>query len=68
MQVDFVFLDPPYRMEKAYPQTLEALAASRLLKPESVVIAEHHKKVEIAMKAGLLEVNIDYYNGETMRP
>lgn len=46
VQADFVFLDPPYRLEPAYPQTLEALAASRVLKPASVVIAEHHKKFE----------------------
>jgi 16S rRNA (guanine966-N2)-methyltransferase len=40
---DFVFLDPPYGMEGAYRQTLETLSNSRLLKPESIVIAEHRK-------------------------
>jgi 16S rRNA (guanine(966)-N(2))-methyltransferase RsmD len=44
VQADFVFLDPPYRMEEAYRQTLEALSKSRLLKAESIVIAEHSKK------------------------
>jgi 16S rRNA (guanine(966)-N(2))-methyltransferase RsmD len=43
---DFVFLDPPYDMEKAYAQALSSLAKSRLLKPESVVIAEHQKKFD----------------------
>jgi len=46
LHVDFVFLDPPYRLEQAYRQTLEALAASKLLKPGSLVIAEHQKKFD----------------------
>lgn len=51
---DFVFLDPPYQMEQAYRQTLDALAASRVLKPRSVVIAEHHKKFDPPRHAGSL--------------
>ena len=43
---DFVFLDPPYHLEAAYQQTLDALAQSRLLKPQTRVIAEHHKKFD----------------------
>jgi 16S rRNA (guanine966-N2)-methyltransferase len=43
---DFVFLDPPYDMEDAYRQTLDTLSTSRLLKPESIVIAEHQKKFD----------------------
>lgn len=54
VQADFVFLDPPYRMEEAYRRTLEALAASPLLKPASVVIAEHHKKFDPPLEAGPL--------------
>jgi len=46
VRADFVFLDPPYRMEKAYSETLEALSKSSLLKPESIVIAEHQKKFD----------------------
>jgi 16S rRNA (guanine966-N2)-methyltransferase len=44
--VDFAFLDPPYRMEKAYSQTLQALVEGGLLKPGGVVIAEHQKKFD----------------------
>lgn len=44
--VDFVFLDPPYQMESAYRQTLEMLSESRLVKPESMVVAEHQKKFD----------------------
>jgi 16S rRNA (guanine966-N2)-methyltransferase len=40
---DFVFLDPPYRMEEAYRKTLESLAPSRLLTAGADVIAEHQK-------------------------
>lgn len=40
---DFCFLDPPYRKMDDYEQALGFLSQSRLLKPESVVIAEHDK-------------------------
>ena len=43
---DFIFLDPPYRMEEVYGQTLESLGKSQLPKAGSVVIAEHHKKFD----------------------
>lgn len=43
---DYVFLDPPYRMEREYGRALNALSQSRLLKAESRVIAEHHKKFD----------------------
>jgi len=46
MRADFVFLDPPYQMEKAYVETLSSLARSSVLKPETIVIAEHPKKFE----------------------
>jgi len=51
---DFVFLDPPYDMEDAYRRTLEALSKSRLLKPESIVIAEHQKKFDPGESFGSL--------------
>jgi 16S rRNA (guanine(966)-N(2))-methyltransferase RsmD len=54
-QADFVFLDPPYRLEQAYRQTLDALAMSKLLKPASIVIAEHQKKFDPGTKAASLE-------------
>ena len=40
---DFCFLDPPYRKMGDYEQTLGFLSQSRVLKPESLVIAEHDK-------------------------
>lgn len=43
---DFIFIDPPYRMEQVYWQTLEALSSSRLLNNQAIVIAEHDKKFD----------------------
>ena len=43
---DFVFLDPPYGMEDVYIRTLSSLAQSPLLKPETIVIAEHPKRFD----------------------
>jgi len=55
VRVDFVFLDPPYQMEPAYRQTLEALSESRSLKPESIVIAEHPKRFDPGERVAFLE-------------
>ena len=51
---DVVFLDPPYRMDEAYKQTLEILAKSSLLKPEGTVIAEHDKRFDPGEEFGKL--------------
>jgi 16S rRNA (guanine966-N2)-methyltransferase len=47
---DFVFLDPPYRMESAYERTLAALAE----KPVGLVIAEHQKRFDPGAQFGVL--------------
>ena len=52
--LDFVFLDPPYRMEKAYRDTLPLLAAGGLLNPGAVVIAEHDKRFDPGEKFAAL--------------
>jgi len=52
---DFVFLDPPYKMNEAYTQSLSHLAQSRLLKSETVVIVEHEKKFALAESFLLLQ-------------
>ncbi len=44
--VDFVFLDPPYRMKEQYGNALNTLAASNLLRESTLVIAEHEKKFD----------------------
>jgi 16S rRNA (guanine966-N2)-methyltransferase len=43
---DYVFLDPPYRMEEEYERTLEAMGRSPLLSPGALVVAEHCKRFE----------------------
>ena len=43
---DVVFLDPPYRKQESYAQTLRSLAESSVVWAMSVVIAEHDKKFD----------------------
>ena len=43
---DVVFLDPPYRQQEAYVQTLRSLAESSVVWAMSLVIAEHDKKFD----------------------
>jgi 16S rRNA G966 N2-methylase RsmD len=43
---NFVFLDPPYRLEKVYAQILQQLSQSTLLAPDAVVFAEHDKRFD----------------------
>jgi 16S rRNA (guanine966-N2)-methyltransferase len=43
---DFIFLDPPYHLEKIYGQVLQLLSQSPLVRPETVVIAEHDKRFD----------------------
>jgi 16S rRNA (guanine966-N2)-methyltransferase len=51
---DVVFLDPPYRMQEAYGQTLTALSNSSLIWAMSVVVAEHEKKFDPGAEFGSL--------------
>ena len=43
---DFVFLDPPYRMQKEYARTLRALREPKVVRASSIVIAEHEKNFD----------------------
>ncbi len=43
---NFIFLDPPYLMEKVYVQVLQLLSQSPLLASDAVLIAEHDKRFE----------------------
>lgn len=45
MAADFIFLDPPYRLQNAYRQTLSTLGDLTLTNP-ATVIAEHEKKFD----------------------
>jgi 16S rRNA (guanine966-N2)-methyltransferase len=50
----FIFLDPPYRLENEYRATLEFLETSALLRPETLVIAEHQKRFDPGDRFGRL--------------
>jgi 16S rRNA (guanine966-N2)-methyltransferase len=52
---DYIFLDPPYRMRESYDETLGFLSQSRLLRPATLVIAEHEKKFDPGERFGALE-------------
>lgn len=54
VRCDVVFLDPPYGFHGAYEQVLGFLSQSRLLHPESMVIAEHDKHFDPGDTAGAL--------------
>jgi 16S rRNA (guanine966-N2)-methyltransferase len=43
---DFIFLDPPYRMEEAYRNTLGKLGKTPMLRPGGRIIAEHQKRFD----------------------
>jgi 16S rRNA (guanine966-N2)-methyltransferase len=46
-RADFVFIDPPYRLQSAYNETLLQLSKSKLLAREGVIVVEHQKKFEL---------------------
>jgi 16S rRNA (guanine(966)-N(2))-methyltransferase RsmD len=52
---DFIFLDPPYRMQAAYRETLGRLAESKLVKETCVVVAEHDKHFDPGEGFGRLQ-------------
>ena len=43
---DFIFLDPPYRLEDAYRDTLNRIAEVSWLRTSAIVIAEHVKNFD----------------------
>jgi 16S rRNA (guanine966-N2)-methyltransferase len=53
-EADVIFLDPPYRMQAECLKALAAIAASKLLKPSSAVIAEHQRKFDPGAEFGSL--------------
>lgn len=53
VQPQFIFLDPPYRLKKAYAETLERLGDSKLTQ-RSLILAEHEKRFEPGEKFGFL--------------
>ena len=54
LSCDCVFIDPPYRLHEAYYETLGFLSQSRILKPNSIAIAEHDKRHDPGESFGAL--------------
>jgi 16S rRNA (guanine966-N2)-methyltransferase len=54
VRCDFCFLDPPYAESDLYEETLGFLSQSRMLTPDSVVVAEHEKRNDLADNYGAL--------------
>lgn len=44
IRLDIVFLDPPYKHEQAYRETLQFLAENPSLSPQALVVAEHARR------------------------
>jgi len=51
---DFVFLDPPYRLQDSYRDTLSRIGDWSSLKTATIVIAEHEKKFDPGEEFGEL--------------
>jgi len=52
---NYVFLDPPYRMEDEYKAILKLLGRSRLVDSATVIIAEHSSKFDPGSEHGKLQ-------------
>ena len=50
---DFIFMDPPYQLRNAYPDTLELLGNSTI-NERALVIVEHEKRFDPGEKFGRL--------------
>jgi 16S rRNA (guanine966-N2)-methyltransferase len=55
LSCDFVFVDPPYRLHEAYDEGLGFLSQSPILKPSSIVVAEHDKRHDPGESFGALK-------------
>lgn len=61
---DVLFLDPPYA--EAIQPLLEAIAGAGILKPDSIVIAEHFRKQPSPERAGELTLYREARYGDTV--
>lgn len=65
VHADYVFLDPPYRLQEAYEETLGFLSESQMLHAHSLVIAEHDKRFDPGDRVGTLERTRVLKQGDT---
>ena len=52
---DYIFLDPPYRLQDEYAKTLGLLGGSSLVAAKATVLAEHDKRFDPGEKFGSLQ-------------
>jgi 16S rRNA (guanine966-N2)-methyltransferase len=52
---DFIFLDPPYAAAEEYQRVMNFLGTAPLVNENTIVIAEHTRKFELAEEFGALE-------------
>jgi 16S rRNA (guanine966-N2)-methyltransferase len=52
---DFIFLDPPYAAADEYQRVMNFLSAAPFVNENTIVIAEHTRKFELAEEFGTLE-------------
>lgn len=65
MTADIVYLDPPYPLD-LHASCLETLAASPIVKPSSLVIAERHRKAVLAENYGKMSLVRERKMGDTV--
>lgn len=65
VQVDFIFLDPPYRLREEYALTLAKLGKSPLITTSSSVIVEHEKRFDPAVQYADLRRSRRLEQGDT---
>lgn len=63
VRAHFVFLDPPYRLQNAYRDTLETLAAAEITR-NALIIAEHEKRCDPGEKFGSIVRNRKLLQGD----
>jgi 16S rRNA (guanine(966)-N(2))-methyltransferase RsmD len=52
---DVIFLDPPYKQQGAYGQTLRVVSQTGLLAPGGILVAEHEKRFDPGPGEGQLQ-------------
>jgi 16S rRNA (guanine966-N2)-methyltransferase len=52
---DYIFLDPPYAAAEEYQRVMDFLSAAPFVSPNTIVIAEHARKFELAEEFTTLE-------------
>ena len=66
IRFDFVFLDPPYRMEQSYTETLDFLSHSKIVSTTTTVVAEHTKHFDPGEEFGRLSRYRKLIQGDTV--